>query len=166
VKWAGEKKAGMICDVPVIHPDLYPTILEMAGLPLLPKQHVDGKSMVPLLQGKSTINRDAIYWHFPHYSNHGMQSPGGAVRYKNWKLLEYYENNTVQLFDLDKDLGELHDLAKEQPAKAKELRDMLHKWRKEVGAKMMAPNPDYVAGKEPWKGFEYSIPPGTKRGNN
>ena len=127
---------------------------------------MDGKSMVPLLKGKSTINRDAIYWHFPHYSNHGMQSPGGAIRYKNWKLLEYYENNTVQLFDLDKDLGELHDLSRIQQAKVKELTDMLHKWRKEVGAKMMTPNPNYVAGKEPWKGFEYAIPPGTKRGNN
>jgi arylsulfatase A len=166
VKWAGAKKAGAVSDVPVIHTDFYPTILEMAGIAPMPKQHVDGKSIVPLLKGEKTINRDAIYWHFPHYSNHGMQSPNGAVRYKNWKLIEYYENNTVQLFDLSKDMGELHDLAKEQPEKVKELTNMLHKWRTEVGAKMMAPNPEYVANKEPWKGFYYDIPAGDKKGNN
>jgi arylsulfatase A-like enzyme len=147
VKWAGNKKPGSVCDVPVIHPDIYPTVLEMAGLPLLQKQHVDGKSIVPLLKGKTTLHRDALYWHFPHYSNHGMQSPGGAIRYKNYKLIEYYENNTVQLFDLAKDIGELHDISKEDPATTNKLRDMLHQWRKDVGAKMMPPNPDYVAAK-------------------
>lgn len=166
VKWAGEKKAGSECDVPIVSTDFYPSILEMAGLPQLPEQHMDGKSFVPLLKGKKDIGRDAIYWHFPHYSNHGMQSPGGAVRFKNFKLIEYYENNTVQLFDLDKDLGELNDISKQNPAKVKELRDMLHQWRESVHAKMMPPNPEYVAGKEPWKGFNYDIPPGAKSGNH
>jgi arylsulfatase A-like enzyme len=129
----------------------------MLGLQPLPGQHVDGKSIVPLLKGRKKIDRDAIYWHFPHYSNHGMQSPGGAVRYKNFKLIEYYENGTVQLFDLDKDIGELHDLAKEHPAKVNELRNMLHRWRESVGAKMMEPNPE---------GFTYDIPPGAKSGNH
>jgi arylsulfatase A-like enzyme len=166
VKWTGVKKAGSVCDVPVISTDFYPSILEMVGLPLLPKQHVDGKSFVSLLKGKKEMDRDALYWHFPHYSNHGFQSPGGAIRYKNYKLLEYFENNTVQLFNLDNDIGELHDLAKEQPEKVKELREMLRKWRNDVSAKMMPPNPDYVAGKEPWKGFKYDIGPGEKKGNN
>ncbi|NOT75781.1 MAG: sulfatase [Cyclobacteriaceae bacterium] len=166
VKWAGIKKPGSVSKVPVIHTDIYPSILEMAGLSQLPSQHVDGKSFVPALKGEKTINRDAIFWHFPHYSNHGMQSPGGAVRYKNYKLLEYYENNTVQLFDLDKDLGELHDIAKEEPLIVNELRDMLQKWRESVSAKMMQPNPEYVADKEPWKGFKYDIPAGDKKGNN
>lgn len=166
VKWAGVKKPGSVSDVPVIHTDLYPTILEMAGLPAMPKQHVDGKSFVPLLKGAGTINRDAIFWHFPHYSNHGMQSPGGAVRSRNFKLIEYYENNTVQLFDLSKDIGELNDLSRTNPEKVKELREMLHKWRKEVGAKMMEPNPAYAANREPWKGFVYDIPAGEKKGNN
>lgn len=143
VKWAGAKTPGSVCDVPVTSPDLYPTILEMLGLPLMPEQHADGKSIVPLLKGEKTLHRDAIYWHFPHYSNHGMQSPGGAVRYKNYKLIEYFENNTVQLFDLEKDLGELHDLSKEQPERVNELREMLHRWRKDVSAQMMPPNPDY-----------------------
>jgi arylsulfatase A len=166
VKWAGVKKPGSEVKTPIVSTDFYPSILEMTGLDQLPDQHMDGKSFVPLLQGKNDINRDAIFWHFPHYSNHGMQSPGGAVRYKNFKLLEYFENGTVQLFDLDKDLGELHDIAKENPAKVKELKDMLHQWRKSVNAKMMPPNPDYVAGKEPWKGFHYDIPSGAKSGNH
>lgn len=151
VKWAGVKKPGSTCDVPVISTDFYPTILEMIGLPQQPQQHADGKSFVPLLTNQGEFNRDALYWHFPHYSNHGMQSPGGAVRYKNYKLIEYYENNTVQLFDLENDLEELHDLSSEQPQKAEELREMLHQWRKDVSAKMMEPNPDYKPGMEPWK---------------
>jgi arylsulfatase A len=143
VKWAGLKKPGSTCDVPVISTDIYPSVLEMLGLPLLPKQHVDGTSIVPLLKGKDKLDERALYWHFPHYSNHGLQSPGGAVRYGNYKLIEYYENNTVQLFDLSKDLEEKHDISKEQPEKVRELTAMLHQWRKDVNAKMMSPNPDY-----------------------
>ena len=96
----------------------------MLGLPLLPEQHKDGVSITPLLKGKEAINRKAIFWHFPHYSNHGMQSPGGAVRYGDYKLIEYYENNTVQLFNLANDIGEQHDISKQEPGKVKELRTL------------------------------------------
>lgn len=143
VKWAGVKAPGSVCDVPVTSPDLFPTILDMLNVPLMPEQHVDGQSIVPLLEGEKTLDRDAIYWHFPHYSNHGMQSPGGAVRAGDYKLIEYFENGTVQLFNLKDDLGELHDLSKEEPERANELREMLHRWRKDVSAQMMPPNPDY-----------------------
>ncbi|MFO7257879.1 MAG: sulfatase [Bacteroidota bacterium] len=166
VKWTGVKSPGSVCDVPIISNDFYPSILDMAGLPALPEQHADGKSIVPLLQGESSIDREALYWHFPHYSNHGMQSPGGAIRYRNFKLLEYYENGTVQLFDLEKDPGELNDISKENPELVKKLRDMLSDWRKSVNAKMMEPNPEYVAGREPWKGYHYDIPRGAKSGNH
>jgi arylsulfatase A-like enzyme len=166
IKWSGVKSPGSTCTIPVVTPDFYPTLLDMAGLPLLPRQHVDGVSIRPVLQGAKKLNREAIYWHFPHYSNHGMQSPGGAVRAGKYKLLEYYENGTVQLFDLEKDLQELHDVSKENPAKVKELLAMLHAWRLSVGAKMMQPNPDYVAGREPWKGYKYDIPAGAKSGNH
>ena len=70
-------------------------------------EDTDGISMVPLLKGEEKLDRDAIYWHFPHYSNHGMQSPGGAVRSDDYKLLEYYEDGTIQLFNLKEDIGEL-----------------------------------------------------------
>ncbi len=81
------------------------------------------------------LEREAIYWHFPHYSNHGMQSPGGAVRAGDYKLLEYFENNTVQLFNLRDDIGEQNDLSQVEPDKVARLRAMLHAWRKDgIGA--------------------------------
>ncbi len=95
------QQTDQVCEVPVISSDLYPTILELAGLPARPAQHCDGMSLVPLLEDSaSKLDRPALFWHFPHYSNHGMQSPGAAVRAGDWKLIEYFENGTVQLFDL------------------------------------------------------------------
>lgn len=139
----GMQQTGHSCDVPVITNDLYPTLLELAGLPLLPQQHVDGISLASLLRGETELQREALYWHFPHYSNHGMQSPGGAVRVGAYKLLEYFENDTVQLFNLREDLAEQHDLSQQQPEKVTELRTMLHAWRDQVSAQMMPANPDY-----------------------
>jgi arylsulfatase A-like enzyme len=97
-----------------------------------------------LLKGGKTLEREAIYWHFPHYSNHGMQSPGGAIRSGDYKLLEYYENGTVQLFNLRDDLGEQRDLSRSEPERAAALRAKLHAWRRDVSANMMPPNPDYA----------------------
>ncbi len=99
---------------------------------------------LPLVKGASSLDRDAIYWHFPHYSNHGMQPPAGAIRAGDYKLVEYYENNTVQLFNLREDIGEQNDLSKSHPAKAKELTAMLHAWRESVDAQMPSLNPDYI----------------------
>jgi arylsulfatase A-like enzyme len=143
VRWPGHVRRGGECDVPVISTDLYPTILELAGLAPRPEQHTGGMSLVPLLQGDGKLAREAIFWHFPHYSNHGMQSPGGAVRAGDYKLIEYFENDTVQLFNLRTDPGEQHDLAHQQPETAARLRGLLHRWREQVHAEMMEPNPEY-----------------------
>jgi arylsulfatase A-like enzyme len=143
IKWPKQGKQGNVCDIPVISTDFFPSLLDMAGLPLQPVQHPDGKSLVPLLKGENRLEREAIYWHFPHYSNHGMQSPAGAIRSGDYKLLEYYENNTVQLFNLREDIGEQKDLAHMQPEKVVELRRRLHGWRSEVSAQMMSQNPEY-----------------------
>ncbi len=145
VKWPGQGRQGIESQVPVIGTDIFPTIIDMLGLKLLPQQHIDGKSLVPLVKGGQTLSRKAIYWYFPHYSNHGMQSPGSAVRSGDYKLLEYFENQTVQLFNLKNDPGEQNDLAKAKPAKVSELKAMLHKWQKEVGAKTMVKNPEYTS---------------------
>ena len=110
VHWPGRTKPNSKSHALVTGTDYYPALLEMTGLPALPDQHVDGVSFLPALRGK-THDRGAIYWHFPHYSNHGYQSPGGAIRLGKYKLLEYYENGSVQLFDLEKDLGERNDLS-------------------------------------------------------
>lgn len=138
VHWPGKLKPKSTSQAVVTGTDYYPTLLEMLGLPSLPDQHVDGKSFVPALMQES-YERGPIYWHFPHYSNHGFQSPGGAMRSGNYKLLEYYENGTVQLFDLENDIGERNDLSKTKPEVTKRLTRMLHDWRKNVDAKMPYP---------------------------
>lgn len=151
VKWPRKGPRGTVCDIPVISTDFYPTILDMVGI----QQDYpfdDGKSLVPILKkkgkGKDEIEKRAIYWHFPHYSNHGMQSPGGAVRYGDYKLIEYFENSTVQLFNVVKDPGERHDLSQTEPEKVKELSEMLHQWREDAGAQMMELNPGYIPEKQ------------------
>ena len=83
-------------------------------------------------------NRGAIYWHFPHYSNHCMQSPGGAIRLGDYKLIEYFENNSFQLFNLKNDIGEQNDLSTSEPEKAAELLSMLNEWRRVTSAQMMS----------------------------
>jgi arylsulfatase A len=135
VHWPGHTKANTTSQAIVTGTDYYPTLLGMLGLPALPQQHVDGKSFIPAIKSKP-YDRGAIYWHFPHYSNHGYQSPGGAIRLGKYKLLEYYENGSVQLFDLESDIGEQHDLSNEKPEITKQLVKLLHDWRKDVDAKM------------------------------
>ena len=136
-------RGGLVSEVPVISTDLYPTILELAGLPALPEQHRDGVSLAPLLRGGQAPTRDALFWHFPHYSNHGRQSPGAAIRAGEHKLLLYFEQQRVQLFNLRADPGEQDDLAATQPALARALTDRLRQWQQSVGAAAMEPNPDY-----------------------
>ncbi|MDB4553742.1 DUF4976 domain-containing protein, partial [Akkermansiaceae bacterium] len=138
VHWPGKTQANTTSQAVVTGTDFYPTLLEMLGLPALPDQHQDGRSFVPALKAKP-YERGPIYWHFPHYSNHGYQSPNGAIRSGRYKLIEYYENGTVQLFDLENDIGERKDLAKSKPEIAKKLKKMFHDWRKEVDAKMPYP---------------------------
>ncbi len=144
VKWPGHSQPGTLCDEPIISVDFLPSIIEMAGVGSELPENVDGVSFAKLFQGHESLERDAIYWHFPHYSNHGMQSPGGAIRAGDYKLLEYFENGTVQLFDLKNDIGEQHDLAMGESKKAAELLEMLHAWRQRVNAKSMEPNPDFA----------------------
>jgi hypothetical protein len=98
-----------------------------------------------LLRGATSLEREAIFWHFPHYSNHGMQSPGGAVRSGQYKLLEYFENGSVQLFDLEVDPGEQNDLSETHPEIVARLQALLNRWREDVDAKMMVPNPKFDA---------------------
>jgi len=140
VKWPGTVKAGSTCDELVTSTDFYPTMLEMAGLPLRSEQHADGLSLVPLLKGTDTLDREAIYWHYPHYHGSGSR-PSGAVRAGDYKLIEWYEDGRAELYNLRDDLGEQKNLAKVEPEKTNELSRMLHAWRDEVGAKMPVGDP-------------------------
>jgi arylsulfatase A len=135
VKWPGVTRPGSTCSVPVIGTDFYPTLLEMAVLPLRPQQHLDGLSLVPVLKG-GAIDRDALYWHYPHYSQHAEGRPAGAVRQGPWKLVELFESGKLELYNLRDDIGERVNLADKEPARAAQLLDRLRSWRQQVGAQM------------------------------
>jgi len=142
VRWPGVTKPASIIDTPVISTDFYPTILAMAGLPPAPEQHMDGIDLTPLLLGVRHSDPRPLFWHYPHYGNQGG-SPGGAVRLGSYKLIEWFEDDRIELYNLSADSGETRDLAATLPNKAEELRKRLHAWRKSVEAKMPRPNPDH-----------------------
>jgi len=142
IKWPGVVKSGSICNEPVTSPDFYPTILEMAGLPLLPKQHRDGISMMPLLKGAQTLEKRAIYWHYPHYGNQGG-TPGSSIRMGDYKLLEFFEDGRLELYNLREDIGEETNLAGKMPELAKKMHEMLIHWRLSVEAKIPSVNPNF-----------------------
>ncbi len=140
VRAPGVTKPGSLCATPVVSTDYYPTLLELAGLPLSPEQHRDGVSLVPLLKG-AELTRGPLFWHYPHYGNQGGR-PGGAVREGDWKLIEWYEDESLELYNLKDDLAETHNLSAKYPDKVKELHDKLIAWRKSVNAVMPTPNPN------------------------
>lgn len=130
VRWPKKIAAGSKNATPLISNDFYPTLLELTGLPAEPQQHVDGVSFADLLLGKSeSVDRDAIYWHYPHSRQEA------AVREGKYKLLHRFEQDTVELYDLRTDLAERHDLSTVKPDVAKRLLGKLKSWQKSVGAK-------------------------------
>jgi arylsulfatase A-like enzyme len=137
VKWPGVTPAGQVNELPVVTTDFYPTLLDAAGLPLRPVQHLDGVSLTRTLRGEPQT-RGPIFWHYPHYSNQGG-SPHSAVRDGDWKLIEWLEDGRVELFNLRTDIGERNNLAEREPARAAELKERLTIWRKETGARMPTP---------------------------
>ncbi|MFC1607817.1 sulfatase [Candidatus Latescibacterota bacterium] len=150
ISWPGEVTPGSISTEPVISNDFFPTIREMAGIEPDPGSTVDGTSLVPLLRRNEPLSRDAIYFHYPHYSPQ-FAVPAGAIRQGDFKLVEFFEDNRIELYNLSGDIGEKNNLlldehpyfAKLNHQKAQELHVKLKTWRKEVGARMASPNPDY-----------------------
>jgi arylsulfatase A-like enzyme len=153
----GVTKAGTVCDSPVISTDFYPTLLQLAGLPPKPEQHLDGVSFVPLLKGEPMQRGKPLFWHYPHYGNQGG-APNGVIRDGDWKLIEWYEDGALELYNIPQDIGEKNNLATQQPEKVKTLHEKLIAWRKEVGALMPIPNPDFNPNKKP-------AAAGAKKGN-
>lgn len=141
--WPGKTKAGSSSDFPVTGTDLYPTLLELAGLELKPQKHQDGISLKPLMEGREMGERP-LFWHYPHYSGGLGGRPSGAVRLGDYKLIEFFEDDRIELYNLKKDVKEKIDLAEAQAEKAEELTQLLHQWRKDVGASMPFPNPAYI----------------------
>ena len=143
IRAPGVTKPGSVCGHPVISTDFFPTILELAKLPARPKDHLDGKSLTKLLADPSAkLDREAIYWHYPHYGNQGG-APSGGVRMGDWKLIEWFEDNSVELFNLADDIGESKNLSNEQPERAKKMADMLAAWRNSIDANMPRVNPKF-----------------------
>lgn len=153
IKWPGVTTPGWVSAEPVTSSDLYPTCLAAAGLPLRPNQHLDGHSLQPLFTGAASLGRKSLFWHFPHYNEHPSSVPSSVVRRGPWKLIETFDPEGVELYNLADDLGETNNLAAANPELAGELRRELDAWRQDVGAEMMRPNPDY----------DPSVPPPTKK---
>lgn len=143
IRVPGMTTAGSVCDVPVTGTDFYPTILQLAGLPLKPTQHADGVSLVPLLQGKTIADRD-LFWHYPHYGNQGGE-PSSIVRSGAWKLIHYWEDGRDELYNILEDIGEQNDLAAQHPDKRKTLRKKLNAWLDQIEANIPLLNPSYDA---------------------
>jgi arylsulfatase A-like enzyme len=144
VKWPGVVKPGTVTDQVASSIDFFPTILDACGVSREAQMSakIDGVSLHPVFRGEKLADRP-IFWHYPHYANQGSK-PGGAVRLGDYKLIEHYEDGRHELFDVRKDLPESRNLAAEKPEVVTRLAVELDQWRKEVGAKMMTPNPEYV----------------------
>ena len=142
IRAPGVTKPGSESHKPIISMDFFPTILDLAGLPLNPKLHADGQSLLKQLKGHDSGER-TLHWHYPHY--HGSTwKPGAAIRQGDWKLIEFYHYKKIELYNLAKDPGEQIDLSEKNPEKAKLLRKMLKDWQDRMNAKMPKPNPDYI----------------------
>jgi arylsulfatase A-like enzyme len=125
--------------------DFYPTLLELAGLPLLPKAHVDGQSLVSALKGQ--VSERTLFWHYPHYGNQGGE-PSSIIRKGEFKLIRYHEDGREELYNLEKDLSESNDLALQHPETVKSLSEELSRHLKEVGAQIPKPDPRFNAEKK------------------
>lgn len=140
VKWPGKIKPA-VSPTPVSSIDLFPTITEAClGKPAA---DVDGISLLPVLEAQGTVPTRDLYWHYPHYANQGSR-PGAAIRSGEFKMIEFYENGRRELFNVAQDAGEGRNLALDRPELVAQLAEKLEAWRKQIDAKMMTPNPDYV----------------------
>lgn len=134
-RWPAAVKAGQVCDTPAITCDFYPTFLECAGLRADAGHHVDGVSLLPLLKDpQADLGREMLYWHYPLQKPHFLGGrSSGAVRCKNFKLVEFFETGDVELYNLATDIGERHNLAGQLPDRAGELQQRLTDWRRNLG---------------------------------
>ncbi len=158
IRWDGKIKANSVSDVPVINLDFYPTLLEISNASYKKNQIQDGISLTPILFDLGTIKERALYWHFPIYleAQNGYNEytgrdpyfrtrPGSTMRYGKWKLHQYFEDGTVELYNLDTDLSEQNNLAQINPEKTSELINMLEIWRTNTNAPIPDQlNPQYI----------------------
>lgn len=132
-------QANTCCRTAVTTPDFYPTLLELVGAPQTPG--IDGVSLLPLLKGEA-IQQRPVFWHYPHYGNQGG-TPGASVVLGKYKLIEFYEDNRCELYDIDADFSEQNNIASQHPQVVEQLRELLHRWQREAGAKFPSVNDEW-----------------------
>ena len=140
IRWPGVipmTAVGRFDDTPVISMDLSSTVLDAATVKSN-RQALDGTTLRPLLEGKR-LDRDALYFHYPHYAWHRSNRPGGAIRSGSFKVIRHYDDSSVELYDLSSDHGETHNLSTEMPEIAAHLNEQLERWLKETAAQMPTP---------------------------
>ena len=156
VFWKGKIKEGTKSEVPVTNLDFYPTVLEMAGVSKPANKVLDGNSILPVLEQTGMQDERALFWHFPIYLEAYIKNdtttqdplfrtrPGSAVRLGDWKLIQYFENNDIELYNLKEDLSEENNLANSNPEKVLELLYILEGWREKTSAPVPTElNPEY-----------------------
>lgn len=131
--------------------DWFPTVLELTGQKLI--KTLDGQSLVPFLRNPETKWERDVFWHFPCYIGGG--SPCSAVRSGEWKLIEFFETASIELYNLARDPGETNNLARQEPKRAAELLSKLHTWQASTAApRPTSPNPAYDPSAAPLRGRE------------
>lgn len=137
-RWLGKVPAGSRCDTPLITMDVFPTLVELAETTMPKTQPSDGISLAAVLRDPAAkLSRDALQWHLPHYHH---STPASALRQGDWKLIEFFEDGALELYDLKNDPGETINLASTEATRAKTLQVALHNWRQEIGARLPVPN--------------------------
>ena len=136
VRWPGKVEAGVVEKTPVILTDFHPTILSATGLDLNSTIPNDGDNLIPLFEGKKEFKNRALYWHYPNFAFHRDNRLGSAIREGDHKLLHFYDTDSIELYDLKKDIGEKNDLSDEMPQLAQRLKGKLSSWLKASGALM------------------------------
>ena len=136
VRWPGVVAPSTVCREPTISMDFFPTLLEAANAQGDVNPDRDGISLMPLLRGSASLNRDAIYFHYPNYAFHQGNRLGSAVRAGEYKLIEYFDDGSTELYNLKRDISETQDLSEQFPDQERHLRELLHAWRKEINAAM------------------------------
>ncbi|MBL8848824.1 MAG: sulfatase [Planctomycetaceae bacterium] len=149
-RWPGTIPAGGENATPIISVDLYPTLLEVAGAAAPEGQILDGTSYLSILRGAPAGERPPLYWHFPGYlgasQNTWRTTPCSVIRSGDWKLLQYFEDGHLELYNLHSDLGEERNLAASEPERTAALLAQLQNWRDEIGAPLPTPNKPQAPG--------------------
>ena len=141
VRWPKTVSAGAVCGKPVSSIDYFPTFCEAASVPIPRDRPIDGISLMPLLAERGVLDREDLFWHFPHYR--GDIVPYSIIRSQDWKLIKRYDGKAYELFNLKEDLAEEHDLSDKLPDRVAQLSLRLDKWLRDTAARMPKPNPGF-----------------------